>query len=80
MDFRTALHMSEFLYLMGEIDGRVRPLVCAVRRWAKAVGLTNATPGRWISNFSLTLLTIFYLQRREVLPSLNTLITLAGKK
>lgn len=71
--------MSEFLYLMGEIDWRVRPLVCFVRRWAKAVGLTNPTPGRWISNFSLTLLTIFYLQRREVLPSLGTLITLAGK-
>jgi poly(A) RNA polymerase, mitochondrial len=71
--------MSELLYLMGEIDNRVRPLVCAVRRWAIAVGLTNPTPGRWISNFSLTLLTLFYLQKQDVLPSLGTLIALAGK-
>jgi len=71
--------MSELLYLMGEIDSRVRPLVCAVRRWAKAVGLTNPSPGRWISNFSLTLLTVFYLQKQDVLPSLGTLIALAGK-
>ncbi|XP_059483087.1 poly(A) RNA polymerase, mitochondrial-like [Neocloeon triangulifer] len=74
----TALHMSEFLYLMGEIDNRVRPLVFVIKRWAQATGLTNPTPGRWVSNFSLTLLTLFYLQKKEVLPSLGTLIRLAG--
>nr|CAI5821028.1 unnamed protein product [Callosobruchus analis] len=33
--------MSDFLYLMGEIDQRVRPLVFTVRKWAESVGLTN---------------------------------------
>lgn len=73
--------MSELLYLMGEADCRVRPLVFCVRRWAQAVGLTNPTPGRWVSNFTLTVLTLFFLQNRDVpvLPSLGTLAQLAGK-
>lgn len=68
--------MSELLYMYGEIDERVRPLVFAIRRWASLVGLTNPSPGRWISNFSLTCLVIFYLQQLSppILPPLNLLI------
>ncbi|KAF4525477.1 hypothetical protein B566_EDAN004889 [Ephemera danica] len=78
----TAVHMSELLYILGETDQRVRPLVFCVRRWAQAVGLTNPTPGRWVTNFSLSLLTLFYLQTcsKPVIPSLGTLIQLAGEK
>lgn len=80
---RSAVYMSELLYILGESDWRVRPLVFAVRRWAREIGLTNPTPGRWITNFSLTLLVLFYLQQRSkhqgpVLPTLNTMISLAG--
>lgn len=68
---------------MGALDPRVRPLVFAVRRWAKDVGLTNNTPGRWITNFSLTLLVIAFLQRPlqspPVLPPLNSLFKSAGQ-
>lgn len=75
--------MSDFLYLMGEMDQRVRPLVFAIRKWASMVGLTNSSPGRWISNFSLTLLVLAFLQsplsNKAILPSLNTLVSLAGK-
>lgn len=73
--------MSDFLYMMGEIDDRVRPLVFTIRKWAKAVGLTNASPGRWITNFSLTLLVLAFLQQpgqSQMLPSLNTLVKFAG--
>lgn len=74
--------MSDFLYMMGSLDPRVRPLVFAIRRWAKDVGLTNSSPGRWITNFSLTLLVLFFLQRplhsSPILPSLNTLVKSAG--
>lgn len=76
--------MSDFLYIMGELDDRVRPLVFAIRKWAKEVGLTNASPGRWMTNFSLTLLVLAFLQKPlrspPVLPSLNTLVKLAGKQ
>lgn len=68
--------MSELLYMFGEFDERVRPLTFCIRRWANACGLTNPSPGRWISNFSLTCLVIFFLQqtKQPVLPAINTLI------
>lgn len=62
--------------MFGQIDTRVMPLVFTVRRWAQAVGLTNPSPGRWISNFSLTCLVIYYLQQitSPILPAINTLV------
>lgn len=70
--------MSEILYTLKEIDNRVAPLVFIVRCWAKVVGLTNSNPGRWITNFSLTLLVIFFLQNKAVLPPLQVLMDLSG--
>lgn len=74
----SGVHMSDFLYLMGSIDSRVRPLVFTIRKWASEVGITNSTPGRWITNFSLTLLVLAFLQKpsnsKPLLPSLNSLI------
>lgn len=82
MYYRTALHMSEILYLFGSIDDRVRPLVFTIRKWADEVGLTNSSPGRWITNFSLTLLVLAFLQRTPVsspiLPSLNSIFPSKG--
>ncbi|KAL1132679.1 hypothetical protein AAG570_010631 [Ranatra chinensis] len=72
-----AVYMSELLYLYGELDHRVRPLVFAVKQWAQACGLTSNVPGRWITNFSLALLVLFYFQRVKILPSLDALILAA---
>lgn len=81
--FRSGVYMSDFLYMMGELDERVRPLVFVIRQWAKAVGITNSSPGKWISNFSLSLLVLAFLQKPlrspPILPSLNTLVKLAGE-
>lgn len=68
--------MSELLFLLGEIDTRVRPLVFTIRKWAQTVGLTNQSPGRWISNFSLTCLVIFFLQQLKtpILPPIEYLV------
>lgn len=68
--------MSELLYMFTQIDDRVSPLVSTIRRWAQTNRVTNASPGVWISNFSLTCLVIFYLQqlREPVLPTINSLI------
>ncbi|XP_075224571.1 poly(A) RNA polymerase, mitochondrial-like [Lycorma delicatula] len=73
----TGVYMSELLHIFGSIDDRVRPLVYTVRCWAQTVNLTNPTPGRWITNFSLTLLTLFYLQTVNVIPTLDHLIKLS---
>lgn len=68
------MYMSELLRLFGLIDWRVRPLVFTVREWAKVIGLTSPSiPGPWITNFSLTLLVLHYLQTRQILPTLNEL-------
>ena len=77
----TGLYMSELLYLFGEIDERVRPLTSCIRKWAKVCGLTNPSPGRWISNFSLTCLVLFFLQnlKKPILPPMSHLIKSATK-
>ncbi|KAK0175650.1 hypothetical protein PV327_009384 [Microctonus hyperodae] len=69
----TAIYMSELLYLYGEINSNVRPLVFTIRQWAASVGITNASPGFWITNFSLSLMVLFYLQSKKILPPLNSL-------
>ncbi|XP_052866106.1 poly(A) RNA polymerase, mitochondrial [Anopheles cruzii] len=81
MNNTAGVYMSELLYLFGELDDRVRPLTFAVRRWAQAVGLTNHTPGYWITNFSLTMLVMFFLQQLHVpvLPSINRLVQLSAQ-
>ncbi|XP_072747868.1 poly(A) RNA polymerase, mitochondrial isoform X2 [Anoplolepis gracilipes] len=73
----TAVYMSELLYLYGEIDWRVRPLVTVIRKWAKSQEITSDVPGQWITNFSLSLLVLFYLQQKDILPSLKLLKTYA---
>ncbi|KAM6153377.1 poly(A) RNA polymerase, mitochondrial [Erethizon dorsatum] len=76
---RIALKSSELLYIYGTLDARVRALVCSVRCWARVHSLTSSIPGAWITNFSLTMMVIFFLQKRSppILPTLDTLRTLA---
>ncbi|XP_037809322.1 poly(A) RNA polymerase, mitochondrial [Lucilia sericata] len=78
----SGFYMSELLYMFGEFDERVKPLTFCIRRWASCCGLTNPSPGRWISNFSLTCLVIFFLQqtKQPVLPAINTLIKSAKQE
>lgn len=76
---RVAMQSAELQYLMGELDPRVRPLVFTVRFWARTHSITSSVPGAWISSFSLTMLVLFFLQRRSppILPTLNRLKELA---
>lgn len=74
----VAVNMSELLYIFGNFDYRVRPLVFTVKIWARETNLTNDMPGRWITNFSLTLLVLFYLQQEKIIPSIQTLVKQAN--
>nr|XP_022909767.1 poly(A) RNA polymerase, mitochondrial isoform X3 [Onthophagus taurus] len=78
----SGFYMSELLYVFGEIDARVRPLVFTIRKWASEVGLTNNYPGRWITNFSLTLMVLAFLQQPQIniLPNIKTLIKAARRE
>ncbi|KAM9839594.1 poly(A) RNA polymerase, mitochondrial [Aulostomus maculatus] len=76
---RVGMKSSELLYLYGELDPRVRHLVFSVRCWARAQGITSSISGAWISNFSLTVMVLFFLQRRNppIIPTLDHLRDLA---
>lgn len=74
----TAVNMSELLYIFGNFDYRVRPLVFTIKMWANQTNLTNDLPGRWITNFSLTLLVLFYLQQEHIIPSIQILVKQAS--
>ncbi|XP_053322434.1 poly(A) RNA polymerase, mitochondrial [Spea bombifrons] len=81
-DNRIALRSSELLYLYGHCDHRVRPLVFTLRCWARVHGVTSAIPGAWITNFSLTTMILFFLQKRRppIIPTLDQLKNLSGKE
>ena len=71
--------MSELLYMYGELDNRVRPLIFTIRLWAKEQGLVvDQRPTPYLTNFMLTLMAIFFLQNHyKILPPLNELRRLA---
>lgn len=73
--------MSELLYMFGQLDDRVQPLTFCIRKWAQSAGLTNHSPGRWISNFSLTMLVMFFLQqiKKPILPPIKTIVDSATR-
>ncbi|KAM6971076.1 poly(A) RNA polymerase, mitochondrial isoform 2-T2 [Tautogolabrus adspersus] len=77
---RVAMKSTELLYLYGELDPRVRCLVFTVRCWARAHAITSSIPGAWITNFSLTVMVLFFLQKRSppIIPTLDHLRNLAG--
>ncbi|XP_039609808.1 poly(A) RNA polymerase, mitochondrial [Polypterus senegalus] len=79
---RIAMKSTELLYLYGSLDVRVRALVFTVRTWARAHGITSSIPGAWITNFSLTMMVIFFLQKRRhpIIPTLDQLKALADAK
>ena len=77
----SGYYMSSILYLWGNTDWRVRPLVFAVRKWALEHNLVKSErPTKYFTNFQLTLMVVYFLQRKHnILPSLETLQRLANE-
>ncbi|KAG7390371.1 Zinc finger, CCHC domain-containing protein [Phytophthora pseudosyringae] len=57
----NALLNTALLKYYGQVDPRVRPLVFAVKYWAKQRGINDSVNGT-LSSYGYTLLLIFYLQ------------------
>ncbi|XP_034242553.1 poly(A) RNA polymerase, mitochondrial-like isoform X2 [Thrips palmi] len=64
---------SHILYTMNKWDLRVAPLVYSLRLWAAQNNITCVKkPSPYITNFSLMLMVIFFLQTEQILPSLHS--------
>lgn len=75
MSNSSAVDIAELLFVYGELDPHIRPLVYTIRRWASKNGLTSDVPNAQITNFSLLLMVIFFLQKHPhlQLPSMHQL-------
>ncbi|XP_054706334.1 poly(A) RNA polymerase, mitochondrial-like [Uloborus diversus] len=78
----SAVLMSELIYFCGEVDHRVRPLIYAVKKWAKEANITSESPGTWITNFGLSMLVLFFLQNRPlpILPAFNDAVQIIDEE
>ena len=64
---------THLLYCYSQLDSRVRPLVLAVKKWARDCEINDASDNT-LSSYALTLMVVFFLQAGvspPVLPCLQ---------
>ena len=64
---------THLLHCYSQLDGRVRPLVLAVKKWARDCQINDASDNT-LSSYALTLMVVWYLQAGvspPVLPCLQ---------
>ena len=72
IDGRLAMRNSALISNYLDIDSRVRPLVFALKAWARACGVKEASEG-FLSSYSHILLAIYFLQKGVNPPVLPVL-------
>lgn len=81
-NFRLALQNTRLLQTYSLFDQRVKPLIYAVRYWAKLKGLAgNPKAGNQLSNYALTWMVLYYLMNTKpsLVPTVEYLANLCGK-
>ncbi|KRZ33416.1 Nicotinamide mononucleotide adenylyltransferase 1 [Trichinella pseudospiralis] len=76
LDNKSAYKTAKVFWLFGKMNAHFKPLLFAVRYWAKQIGLTRPHPGPYITNFHIICLVTFFLQSRTppLLPSIDKLL------
>jgi len=72
---QTSIRNTNLLFCYSQMDWRVRPLVLAVKDWAKAAGINEARFST-LSSYCLTLMVLHFLQagvKEKVVPNLHDL-------
>ena len=78
--YSSGVDLSHILWIMSHWDARVAPLVYVLRVWAAHNNVVSAKkPGPFITNFSLVIMTIFFLQNERILPTLQLLNNMSGE-
>ncbi|KRZ79404.1 Nicotinamide mononucleotide adenylyltransferase 1 [Trichinella papuae] len=76
LDNKSAYKTARVFWLFGKMNAHFKPLLFAVRYWAKQIGLTRPHPGPYITNFHIICLVTFFLQSRSppLLPAIDKLL------
>ncbi|KRY13491.1 Nicotinamide mononucleotide adenylyltransferase 1 [Trichinella patagoniensis] len=76
LDNKSAYKTAKVFWLFGKMNAHFKPLLFAVRYWAKQIGLTRPHPGPYITNFHIICLVTFFLQNRSppLLPAIDKLL------
>lgn len=80
--YRLALQNTRLLQTFSLYDARIKPLVYAIRYWAKLKGIAgNPQASNRLSSYALTMLVIYYLMNTTppVLPPVEELANLCGE-
>lgn len=64
------MRSTELVHYIIHLDARLYDLVLIIRYWARVHRLTRV---RVLSNYAMTLLVVFYLQQKDILPSIASL-------
>ncbi|KAJ8307543.1 hypothetical protein KUTeg_015627 [Tegillarca granosa] len=78
---KLALQNTRLLQTYSLFDQRVKPLIYAVRYWAKVKGLAgNPKAGNQLSNYALTWMVLYYLMNTKpsLVPTVEYLASLCG--
>ncbi|XP_064458450.1 poly(A) RNA polymerase, mitochondrial-like isoform X2 [Ornithodoros turicata] len=68
----SGVDMSRILHFYSLLNPCIRPLMYTVRKWATASRVTEKAPGSWVTNFQLTLMVLFHLQQKGLVPSIKS--------
>ena len=70
---RMGVKNTEFLAFCTELDGRFNTIARLVKYFCKVQDITSIEKQDWLNNYTLMLMVVFFLQRRDILHKVVTM-------